>query len=117
MVGVSTFEKSRFARTRHGERLRHEKEAVGQGGTFSLILIAFLLQCFLFQIVAIKEAGVADPFVKTLVGTINQEAVGQGVYTEDDLVERFQKVWTKILHFSIPNISLFRLKKSANVQL
>jgi len=44
------------------------------------------------EIAAIKDAGAADPFVKTLLATINSEAVKDGVYTQDDLVGRFQRV-------------------------
>lgn len=42
---------------------------------------------------AIKEASESDPFVNTLVTAIPDAALSNGVYSQEDLKERFAKVF------------------------
>lgn len=40
----------------------------------------------------IKEVSGVDPFVTTLVNAVPDSALSAGVYSEEDLTERFEKV-------------------------
>lgn len=44
------------------------------------------------QLAAIKEASRSDAFVNTVMRTLDKEALQKGVYTEEDLKGRFEKV-------------------------
>lgn len=46
------------------------------------------------DIKAIKEAGNEHPFVNALIEAIPKEAVERGVWTKDNLIDRFEKVQT-----------------------
>ena len=46
------------------------------------------------ELQAIKEAGNGHPFVTTVVDAIPEQAVTQGVWTEEALIDRFEKVYS-----------------------